>query len=123
MEDRDDAVTSMVYEATARLRDPVYGCVGLIASLQKHVFRLQSELNAALAETMALRTQLSDALTIRLTTSPPPRAFSVGSENNFSGLIDHQLVNEFNNCFTNNPFDAMLEESCQASEIVPEIPF
>ncbi|KAJ0798534.1 putative transcription factor LOB family [Helianthus annuus] len=31
---RTDAVSSMVYEANARLRDPVYGCAGAICQLQ-----------------------------------------------------------------------------------------
>lgn len=30
----EDAVNSLAYEADARLRDPVYGCVGLISILQ-----------------------------------------------------------------------------------------
>nr|XP_016503570.1 PREDICTED: LOB domain-containing protein 25-like isoform X2 [Nicotiana tabacum] len=64
VDNREDAVISMVYEATARLRDPVYGCVGIISAVQKHVFHLQSELNEALAEAMFLRTQLSDALSL-----------------------------------------------------------
>ncbi|XP_070035695.1 LOB domain-containing protein 4-like [Nicotiana tomentosiformis] len=64
VDNREDAVISMVYEATARLRDPVYGCVGIISALQKHVFHLQSELNEALAEVMSLRTQVSDALSL-----------------------------------------------------------
>ncbi|KAF7119891.1 hypothetical protein RHSIM_Rhsim13G0056700 [Rhododendron simsii] len=60
--DRGDAVTSMVYEAKARLADPVYGCVAFVASLQRQVSHLQSELNAALAEAMVLRAQLLEAL-------------------------------------------------------------
>ncbi|CAA0840927.1 LOB domain-containing protein 36 [Striga hermonthica] len=31
---REDAVNSLAYEAEYRLRDPVYGCVGLISVLQ-----------------------------------------------------------------------------------------
>lgn len=49
----------MVYEAKARLADPVYGCVGLIPSLQTQVLELQSQLNTALAEIITLKTQLS----------------------------------------------------------------
>ncbi|GAB2289480.1 Putative elongator complex protein 1 [Dionaea muscipula] len=47
---RDDAVNSMAYEAEARLRDPVYGCVGVISYLQRQVQRLQKELDAANAD-------------------------------------------------------------------------
>lgn len=55
-------MTSMVYEAKARLADPVYGCVAFIASLQRQVSHLQSELNAAIAEAMVLRAQLLEVL-------------------------------------------------------------
>lgn len=61
---------SMVYEATARVRDPVYGCVGIISVLQKHVFELQSKLNEAVAETMALKTQLSNVLSSTILFDP-----------------------------------------------------
>ncbi|KAE8689622.1 LOB domain-containing protein 36 [Hibiscus syriacus] len=36
---RADAVSSLVYEANARVRDPVYGCVGAISFLQSQVSR------------------------------------------------------------------------------------
>ncbi|XP_059644233.1 LOB domain-containing protein 36-like [Cornus florida] len=32
--EREDAVNSLAYEAETRLRDPVYGCVGLISVLE-----------------------------------------------------------------------------------------
>lgn len=44
---REDAVNSLAYEAEARMKDPVYGCVGAISVLQKQVQRLQNELDAA----------------------------------------------------------------------------
>lgn len=66
MNDRGDAVTSLVYEATARLQDPVYGCVAIISSLQKCVFQLQSELDEVLAQTIMLRTQQSSALSLTI---------------------------------------------------------
>ncbi|PIN13862.1 hypothetical protein CDL12_13515 [Handroanthus impetiginosus] len=47
---RDDAVNSLAYEAEARVRDPVYGCVGAITFLQRQVERLQKELEAANAD-------------------------------------------------------------------------
>lgn len=47
---REDAVNSLAYEAEARVRDPVYGCVGAISYLQGQVQRLQKELDAANAE-------------------------------------------------------------------------
>ncbi|XP_042480658.1 protein LATERAL ORGAN BOUNDARIES-like isoform X2 [Macadamia integrifolia] len=47
---RDDAVNSLAYEAEARMKDPVYGCVGAISVLQNQVQRLQKELDAANAD-------------------------------------------------------------------------
>ncbi|KAG6386550.1 hypothetical protein SASPL_151716 [Salvia splendens] len=47
---RDDAVNSLAYEAEARVRDPVYGCIGAITFLQRQVDRLQKELDAANAD-------------------------------------------------------------------------
>ncbi|BBN19272.1 protein MpASLBD17 [Marchantia polymorpha subsp. ruderalis] len=52
---RGDAVSSMVYEADARVRDPVYGCVGAISSLQQQVAQLQTQLAVANAEIVCIR--------------------------------------------------------------------
>lgn len=54
---RADAVSSMVYEANARLRDPVYGCAGAICQLQKQVSELQEQLAKAQAELVNLELQ------------------------------------------------------------------
>ncbi|KAL7211107.1 hypothetical protein ACSBR2_014064 [Camellia fascicularis] len=56
---RGDAVSSMVYEANARVRDPVYGCVGTISSLQQQIDVLQTQLALAQAEVVQLRLRLS----------------------------------------------------------------
>ncbi|CAK9166445.1 unnamed protein product [Ilex paraguariensis] len=47
---RDDAVNSLAYEAEARLRDPVYGCVGLISILQHRLKQVQHDLYNAKKE-------------------------------------------------------------------------
>jgi hypothetical protein len=47
---RADAANSLVYEANLRLRDPVYGCMGAILTLQQQVQALEAELAAARAE-------------------------------------------------------------------------
>ncbi|XAR67276.1 hypothetical protein NMG60_11001968 [Bertholletia excelsa] len=52
---RGDAVNSMVYEANARVRDPVYGCVGAISSLQHQIDILQAQLALAQAEVVHMR--------------------------------------------------------------------
>ncbi|XP_015065388.1 protein LATERAL ORGAN BOUNDARIES [Solanum pennellii] len=49
---REDAVNSLAYEAEARMKDPVYGCVGAISVLQRQVIRLQKELDATNADLM-----------------------------------------------------------------------
>ncbi|GLJ23598.1 hypothetical protein SUGI_0446900 [Cryptomeria japonica] len=55
VQNRADAVSSMVYEANARIRDPVYGCVGTIFSLQQQLSVLQAQLALAQAEAVQLR--------------------------------------------------------------------
>ncbi|KAI3455859.1 hypothetical protein Pfo_012522 [Paulownia fortunei] len=52
---RRDAVSSMVYEANARMRDPVYGCVGAISYLQQQIDALRRQLALAQAEVVHLR--------------------------------------------------------------------
>ncbi|KAK7823328.1 lob domain-containing protein 36 [Quercus suber] len=47
---REDAVNSLAYEAEARLRDPVYGCVGLISILQHRLKQVQTDLYNAKKE-------------------------------------------------------------------------
>ncbi|KAI3452055.1 hypothetical protein Pfo_008720 [Paulownia fortunei] len=47
---REDAVNSLAYEAEYRLRDPVYGCVGLISILQHKLKQVQHDLDNAKKE-------------------------------------------------------------------------
>ncbi|KAL2896638.1 LOB domain-containing protein 1 [Bienertia sinuspersici] len=61
---RADAVSSMVYEANARLRDPVYGCAGAICQLQKQVSDLQAELAKARAEVVNMQCQQANLLAL-----------------------------------------------------------
>ncbi|KAJ7536658.1 hypothetical protein O6H91_12G076600 [Diphasiastrum complanatum] len=44
---KEDAVTSLVFEAAARMMEPVYGCVGAISVLQRQIAQLQQELSSA----------------------------------------------------------------------------
>lgn len=59
---RADAVNSMVYEANARLRDPIYGCAGAICHLQKQIGELQAELARAQAEILNMQCQNANLL-------------------------------------------------------------
>lgn len=47
---REDAVNSLFYEAEARIRDPIYGCVGLISFLQQYLKKIQQDLVTAKEE-------------------------------------------------------------------------
>ncbi|KAL5655061.1 hypothetical protein ACJX0J_034380, partial [Zea mays] len=47
---RQDAVNSLAYEADMRIRDPVYGCVGVICILQRHLSLVRQELACATYE-------------------------------------------------------------------------
>ncbi|XP_043705596.1 LOB domain-containing protein 1-like [Telopea speciosissima] len=59
---RADAVDSMVYEATTRIRDPVYGCAGVICSLQKQINQLQMELATTNAQLLNITCQQQENL-------------------------------------------------------------
>ncbi|KAG6491738.1 LOB domain-containing protein 1-like [Zingiber officinale] len=61
---RADAVSSMVYEASARIRDPVYGCAGAICHLQKQVSDLQAQLARTQAELINLQAQNKNLLAL-----------------------------------------------------------
>ncbi|KAK4774854.1 hypothetical protein SAY86_009789 [Trapa natans] len=61
---RADAVSSMVYEANARLRDPIYGCAGAICHLQKQVSDLQAQLAKSQAELLNLQAQYANLVAL-----------------------------------------------------------
>jgi len=54
----------MVYEASARIRDPVYGCAGAICHLQKQVNELQAQLAKSQAELINMQLQQSNLLAL-----------------------------------------------------------
>ncbi|PWA67802.1 LOB domain-containing protein [Artemisia annua] len=62
VDQRADAVSSLVYEANARMRDPVYGCVGAISYLQNQVSQLQMELAMAQAEILCIQMEHQEPL-------------------------------------------------------------
>ncbi|XP_019229581.1 PREDICTED: LOB domain-containing protein 12-like isoform X1 [Nicotiana attenuata] len=59
---RADAVSSLVYEANARMRDPVYGCVGAISYLQNQVSHLQMQLAIAQADILSSTNVISNSM-------------------------------------------------------------
>ncbi|KAH9694928.1 LOB domain-containing protein 1 [Citrus sinensis] len=61
---RADAVTSMVYEANSRIRDPVYGCAGAVGHMQKQVSELQAELAKAQAGLASMQSQQQNLIAL-----------------------------------------------------------
>ncbi|MCD9641680.1 hypothetical protein HAX54_028025 [Datura stramonium] len=84
---RADAVSSMVYEANARLRDPVYGCAGAICQLQKQVNELQVQLAKAQAEIVNMQCEQANFMTlICMEMTPSPQTSPQQSLDNFTNI-------------------------------------
>lgn len=95
---RADAVSSMVYEANARLRDPVYGCAGAISQLQNQVNQLQAQLAKAQAEVVNMQCQQANLMTmIYMEIAKSPQASLPQSFNNFSDTSPHSFQSSYNN--------------------------
>ncbi|KAL3813876.1 hypothetical protein ACJIZ3_015144 [Penstemon smallii] len=54
---RAEAANSLYYEAYCRIKDPVYGCVGIITILHQQIHNVQCQLAGIQAEIAALSTQ------------------------------------------------------------------
>ncbi|KAJ4780299.1 LOB domain protein [Rhynchospora pubera] len=76
---RLDAVVTICYEAQARLRDPVYGCVAHIFALQQQVVNLQAELTYLQAHLATLELPSPPPLPAPPVPNPimPPQHFSI----------------------------------------------
>ncbi|XP_049404522.1 LOB domain-containing protein 1-like [Solanum stenotomum] len=88
-EQRVDAVNSMVYEANARIRDPVYGCAGAICQLQKQISELQAEFAKAQAEILNLKCQNSNLLALV--------CMEVSENSSSSLLLSSDHINDYEN--------------------------
>ncbi|GFZ17934.1 LOB domain-containing protein 11 [Actinidia rufa] len=98
---RADAVSSMVYEAKARLRDPVYGSAGSIFQLQKQVNELQAQLAKAQAQLVTMQSQQANLVAficMEMAQSPPPQPPS-------------QLSNFDNFNMSSPPYNLFLDET------------
>ncbi|KAM7476340.1 hypothetical protein LguiB_023583 [Lonicera macranthoides] len=74
---RLDAVVTICYEAQARLRDPVYGCVAHIFALQQQVVNLQAELSYLQAHLATLELPIPPSVPPQQPlVSPPPLSIS-----------------------------------------------
>ncbi|XP_021280358.1 LOB domain-containing protein 31-like [Herrania umbratica] len=117
---RVDAVVTLCYEALARVRDPVYGCVGHIFTLQQQVVNLQAELAYIQARLSTLQ-----LLPPSQAQCPSPTSLHSSSEvgsdlvssSNMSMSIDRPQPQQASIELTSfpNPFDQELEnEELQA---------
>lgn len=61
---REDAVKAIIYEARARLRDPVYGSAGAIFHLQKMIQDLKAQLDSIRTQILVLQEQRNQLLGI-----------------------------------------------------------
>ncbi|KAK8650519.1 hypothetical protein V6N13_140154 [Hibiscus sabdariffa] len=98
---RLDAVVTICFEAQARLRDPVYGCVAHIFALQQQVVNLQAELSYLQAHLSSLElpsppppppSQTLIAHPPALSISDLPSASSVPAAYDLSSLFDPMVT-------------------------------
>ncbi|KAK7281106.1 hypothetical protein RIF29_08806 [Crotalaria pallida] len=81
VQQRADAVRSLVFEANARVRDPVYGCVGAISFLQNQVSELQMQLAVAQTEILCIQMQNEPVMpTPIITTEPDQKTYFIQND-------------------------------------------
>ncbi|KMZ60412.1 LOB domain protein [Zostera marina] len=78
---RDDAVNSLAFEADMRLRDPVYGCVGLISFLQHQLREVEAQLHHTKLE-LSMYEKCNDKSTVA----------AAAAGNGLNILLNHQPV-------------------------------
>lgn len=86
VDQRADAVSSLVYEANARVRDPVYGCVGAISYLQNQVSQLQMQLAVAQAEILCIQMQQQEATITTQVDDQDHKSLLLSVNNNYETL-------------------------------------
>ncbi|OIV91360.1 hypothetical protein TanjilG_01978 [Lupinus angustifolius] len=97
--DRCEAVVTIAYEAQARIRDPVYGCVSHIFALQQQVACLQAQLmqaKAQLANQNLIENQCSGNA-VGLSTYPfgaTSMMNPISPQSSFVSSIDHGSISD-----------------------------
>ncbi|PON42176.1 Lateral organ boundaries domain containing protein [Trema orientale] len=112
---RLDAVVSLCYEARARIRDPVYGCVAHIFNLQHQVVNLQAELAYVQARLSTLQrlppallppqSQSPSLTTNHILQSSPDVISASNSSMHSDPLLHHQQASTELTSFYANPID------------------
>lgn len=87
---REDAVNSLAYEAEARLRDPVYGCVGLISILQQRLKQVQLDLYNARKE-LATYMGPQAMISILQPTNYMPQQIQGGNASSSSAVVPYNM--------------------------------
>lgn len=78
----------MVYEANARIQDPVYGCTGVICLLQKQITDLQAEVAKSKAEIFNIQCQNDNLVSV---------IANMGLSQQYQDLISDQMHPPLNN--------------------------
>ncbi|BAU01686.1 hypothetical protein LR48_Vigan10g196500 [Vigna angularis] len=116
---RQEAATTISYEAQARLSDPVYGCVSTILALQQQVASLQAEL--AMLQTQVMNSKLAYASALHTTQLQQPNmnagALQPAYSNNSCASTNLMNLSSFNN----NPaaFDLAMDTAPSSNTLEP----
>ncbi|KAM7476339.1 hypothetical protein LguiB_023582 [Lonicera macranthoides] len=110
---RLDAVVSICYEALSRVRDPVYGCVGQIFTLQQQVLNLQAELAYVQARLSVMQRlpplpPQSQSSSLKNLQSPSELAFNSNNSMLFNPSQSEQTLVDMESIW--NPTDEELEQ-------------
>ncbi|KAA3482017.1 LOB domain-containing protein 12-like [Gossypium australe] len=116
LQQRADAVSSLVYEANARIRDPVYGCVGAISYLQNQVSQLQMQLAVAQAEIVCIQMQ-QDPIMVA---ANPQMVLGQADDDDQAFLLQNQCFNFANNNSSSSAY-VNIHESLKKESIFGDI--
>ncbi|KAF9662314.1 hypothetical protein SADUNF_Sadunf18G0040100 [Salix dunnii] len=107
-EQKPESITSMVYEANARVRDPVSGCTGIIS-------RLLQKINAVKVELEFVQAQVACFHTLQQQLGGQNVVDNVGFvdflQENSSAIIDRSLNQDYNFLYENLQNPQQLQES------------
>ena len=92
---REDAAKALVYEAKARIRDPVYGSTGAIFQLQKMVQELKLQLESTKARVLELQQQKDQLLGILLNVNHLYLLSPTDHDSSFSLDYDDSMAYDF----------------------------
>ncbi|XP_009630762.1 LOB domain-containing protein 21-like [Nicotiana tabacum] len=114
---REDTVNSLVYEAEVRLRDPVYGCIGAIASLQRKMAELQHDLMLARTRLAYFATKQNPTTNCSLMLDYDP--FNVANMMP-SDFVDVPITAGYLDSYAQNSFDM---DHCASTNEFGQFPF